>query len=632
MSDLKSITHAKIFPPIGIARVGNSREDDGYFIGPEVPDEPGLKLGQYKDKKGFLKRQASRFHIYGYNAAGEVIAELNAGNSDIQWTVHLANKKADWYQFQLALDIAEATLPDTPKSLKRNLLIAGSERSKLIIDPGPRTISGKSSKGQSFDTGKFFHLSVNLGELRTDEEGRLLVLGGFGLSQSYVDQPPLTFANNDGWHDDVSDGPVDAKLKIDGKEIPVDGAWVAVCPPNYAPELKTVRTFYDLLFDRMIAWGLEPRPSDVDFETNIKPIFERLTGLQWVNMGFASIFGYGAPFEMSALLPRLKDKSPANREFRQNILAQFRSVRRKQLGKNLWPHFYGDALDSLVAPNDQNPDSSVNVKQGLASLSSYQIQCLERWAAGDFIDSGPQKKAAALSEVALKDQPRALLRAALDFCLADAFHPGCELTWPMRIRTMYESAFRLKRRETNVPVPDFGDVLTQETVLSPMGPLNGAAAGDLTKWMAVPWQTDTASCLSGYSFFSTSASLPTFWPARVPNDVLIEADFKLLMDSSKSEGERIEAFLKREDWFRGFVGDNDIEQMIDNFHKLGIVEKREGPKDLSKIPSAVYVESKPDLEEPPELSASRGTGEITASAMNSQPQRMTLRKFGKKQK
>ena len=37
---------------------------------------------------------------------------------------------------------------------------------------------------------------------------------------------PTTFANNDGWHDDVSDGPVHATVKIDGKTFDADGAWV----------------------------------------------------------------------------------------------------------------------------------------------------------------------------------------------------------------------------------------------------------------------------------------------------------------------------------------------------------------------------------------------------------------------
>src|SRR5262245_28408662 len=345
-----TITRAAIHPAIGIARVGNSREFDGYFIGPEVVGAPTLGAGDYKDRTGALKRQVARFRIYGFNAAGEVVAELTADNAQIEWTAHLANKKAAWYEFHLALDIPSASDPATPASRWRNASVVGADRGKLVIDPGPRSISGRSMHGAEFqfDGGTFFQLPVPLGELRTDAAGRLLVFGGHGLSQSRVGALPTTFANNNDWHDDVSDGPVDAKVTVNGNDIPVEGAWIAVAPPNYAPALKTTRTMYDLLLDRMVAWGFVRPPAQVSFQQHIRPIFERLTGLQWVNHGFASWFGTGAPFDAVAILPRLADTSPSNREFRERIYAQFRNSNRTSpnLGKQLWPQFYGDALRS----------------------------------------------------------------------------------------------------------------------------------------------------------------------------------------------------------------------------------------------------------------------------------------------
>ena len=59
----------------------------------------------------------------------------------------------------------------------------------------------------------------------------------------------VTFANNDLWYDDTSDGPVDATVRIDGREIPVTGAWVVVAPPNYAPGIQSVVTMYDVMFE-----------------------------------------------------------------------------------------------------------------------------------------------------------------------------------------------------------------------------------------------------------------------------------------------------------------------------------------------------------------------------------------------
>lgn len=644
-----SIVRAAIYPPIGIARVGNSREAGaaGYFIGPEVPDQPTLPQGHYKDATGALKRQAARFRIYGYDAQDRVVGEITAKEAQIKWTVHLANKKAGWYNFECALDLPQEAIDKVSPSTPRNALIKGEDRAKLVIDPGPRSIAGtKKTKGAKFDTGRFFDLPVDLGELHTDSAGRLLVLGGFGVSQSIVNQPPTTFANNDGWHDDTSDGPVDAVVTLlGGRQIPVEGAWVAVGPPNYAPTLKTVRTLYDLLLDCMVQWDLAKAPTQVSFRQHIQPIFERLTGLQWVNQGFAAWFGSGAAYDAAALLGRLADSSPSNGEFRRAIYSQFRNPDKKaspggpQLGKLLWPPFYGDALDGLSAPSAKNVDSSLTVPDSLASLSGLQLGWLKSWAAGDFInDYAPApRRVLPLEKLPLDQQPQALTEAALCHCLADAFHPGCELTWPMRQRTLYSrTAFRIRRRAHAIPEPDFGPVLTRETVLSPMGPLNGAAAGDLSKWMAVPWQTDTASCLAGYPFFNTSLkSLPTFWPARVPNQVFSEENYNVLMNSKLPAAKRLQAFHDRSDWYRLFVGndDTDIDQMITNFDKLGIVEERPGPTDLPGVPAKVWVESKPDPVVLPQATRKRGTKAakpIAASSDSALPPRYRLRTFGKR--
>src|SRR5262249_52758409 len=147
-------------------------------------------------------------------------------------------------QFQIALDIPEAA--SAPPSRLRNSTIA--DRHHLTIDPGPRHISGRDRSGPEyqFDTGCFMDQPVYLGELRTDTHGRLIVLGGRGKSASYTGALAITFANNEGWHDDVSDGPVTAELKLDGRNVPVDPAWVVVAPPNYAPMQKSVRTMWDL--------------------------------------------------------------------------------------------------------------------------------------------------------------------------------------------------------------------------------------------------------------------------------------------------------------------------------------------------------------------------------------------------
>ena len=100
-----SIVQARIHPAIGIARIGNS---DEYFIGPEVPHPTPPPPSGYRDASGRLKRQAAMFRIYGYDANGKVVAELTSTDATIEWTVHVANKKGAWYDFDAALDLPEA--------------------------------------------------------------------------------------------------------------------------------------------------------------------------------------------------------------------------------------------------------------------------------------------------------------------------------------------------------------------------------------------------------------------------------------------------------------------------------------------------------------------------------------------
>jgi hypothetical protein len=177
-----------------------------------------------------------------------VVAELTSVNAQIEWTVHVANKKGAWYDFDAALDLPEAK---ELKSCRRNAFIQGERQEKLVIDPGARTISGPNHKSSPFDTGKFLDSQTYLGELFTDDMGRLVFVGGKGVSVSPLNFTPVTFANNPGWHDDTSDGPVRAKVVVNGREIGAATAWVVTAPPNYSPDLVTPQTMYDVITDAL---------------------------------------------------------------------------------------------------------------------------------------------------------------------------------------------------------------------------------------------------------------------------------------------------------------------------------------------------------------------------------------------
>ena len=201
------IVRAAIHPAIGIGRVGNS--PDQFFCGPEVSYPTPRHPGFYRDANGALKRQAARFRIYGYNAAGDVVAELTTANSSIAWSAQLRNEKAAWYEFQLAMDIPE--VEHAKPANRRNAEVKGEDRTKLMIDGDTVAIAGASQSGPAYRfNGEIFGIPVYLGELQTDAAGRLIVLGGQGVSASYAEQPLKDFSNNDTWYDDTADGPVTA--------------------------------------------------------------------------------------------------------------------------------------------------------------------------------------------------------------------------------------------------------------------------------------------------------------------------------------------------------------------------------------------------------------------------------------
>ncbi|MEO5654751.1 MAG: LodA/GoxA family CTQ-dependent oxidase, partial [Nitrosospira sp.] len=195
----------RIYPAIGIARIGNSKT--GYFLGPE---SPGITpAGPYRDDSspGKIKPQAVRFRIYkfirddfGKEALdSEIVLDEK---TTIRWSIHLVNRKAAGGNFP----------PGGPSST--SLRNAEYSRAGLIADAGIQSISGKNQAGGLL-TGEINFIKngdiegsakIVLGRILTDEEGRLIVVGGPGKSSSPIGRGLDNFANNDGWYDGVSDG------------------------------------------------------------------------------------------------------------------------------------------------------------------------------------------------------------------------------------------------------------------------------------------------------------------------------------------------------------------------------------------------------------------------------------------
>lgn len=584
------IVRAAIHPAIGVARVGNSAE--AFFLAPQVAEPAPQPPGFYRDAQGALKREAVEFRLYGYNAAGEVVRELTADDAEIRWSAHIANSKAAWYQWQLAMDIPEAASITLP--LRNASLATPAARQSLVIDGGLQTIRGKNTNKVPF-VGQFTGVPVYLGELRTDAQGRLLFLGGHGVSASPANTPIFnpkdgnSFINADGWYDDTSDGPVMAEVKLDGRAIPVESAWVVTAPPNYAPQVKAERTLYDLLQDLYTQAGwLEPTAT-LSFTHDIYPILQRLSGLQWVNQGFATQFGHNGRynFEDPAFVAQLASLPPAGgydpyTELRRQVCNSFRNPVQTDSNQLPWPWVYGDAM---TVPAGASPRQN-------STITNSQELTLQRWVNGDFIaDWGSATPAPHhIEQVPVAQQPAMLDRAALEFCLADAFHPGCEMTWPMRHLSLYHKPFRIRQRPPGKPAPNYGKTLNQAQCLAINGPLHQQGPGDINRWMGLPWQADTAYCRAGYDT-SYDPFVPTFWPARVPNHVLTERDYQLVIDPKQPPALRVEAFTQRTSWNKPLHGSTaqQMEQMVRIFGSMGLLEVMPGVDNDPAFPKQMMV-------------------------------------------
>lgn len=107
-----------------------------------------------------------------------------------------------------------------------------------------------------------------------------------------------------------------------------------------------------------------------------------------------------------------------------------------------WPQLYGDGYAAeypsgkgdLLAVDRQNYKHLENF---VSAKFNADMTC-NRYVNGiSFPDPCYDKP---VDEMPIAEQPAILDKGPLSYCLADAFHPGCELTWPMRHTTLYSDS------------------------------------------------------------------------------------------------------------------------------------------------------------------------------------------------
>ena len=501
--------HYKIHPAIGFARVGNSPE---IFAGPERPGTFALpEDGLYRDASGRLKRQAPRFSVFEYDDETPLeppkpVAIGAGGPVRIEWSVHLVNKKAVWYSFDGVKGEGPAGYPAGHPLRNPDVKDPAERQRRLVIDPGLRRLTAQGSAavheiargngpdpasetwpqpltgGRSIDA---------LGTLAVDDQGRLSVGGGYGVSGTSGPLPAdgsLHYANNNNWFDDTSDGPVNAVLVFgDGVEIEADPAWVIVAPPDYAPPIENIVTVHDLLFDLGLrefnldqtifdrgAGGFQAafRPS---FTRDIVPILRRALDYRWVIRQATS--HESPPFDIGVLAAA----PPAGEDPHDNL--------RREIFNRIRDPDNINGLTTRDMPRLRN-DGTGDVPAGSMkfTVTRFQFFALKQWADGRFRADWTGSPPPPPTEITAEG----LDRAAMDAACGGSFFPGMESGWTLRDPRIYVIPFEYRFRHASAGSDP-----------------NGLLAGDATKRMALPWQADFLKCGNNW------------WPAQRPNEVRV---------------------------------------------------------------------------------------------------------------
>ena len=215
-----------------------------------------------------------------------------------------------------------------------------------------------------------------LGEIRTDDDGHLLVLGGFGTSASPANKP-LGGLHSGDWYDDTSDGPVTAEITVGGQTYTATGAWVVVGPPKFGAAVDNVIRLWDQQFDLFVGTGALTAPA------------------------------------------RPRTRTTSIRSSRRPTTSA-RSTRRPN-GDHNFVHPVTDSTTATYIFNKLKPGGTMP-KLNSAQLTPTQLLQMQQWKDGNFVNdwTGEPTPAAVIT-------PDGLDKAALENAVGGAFAPGIEV-------------------------------------------------------------------------------------------------------------------------------------------------------------------------------------------------------------
>jgi hypothetical protein len=446
-----------IFPPVGIARLGDSTKE--FFVGPEAPKinvnpEWYQPVKSFRDSDQHIRRQAARFRVYAYKNDGTVLGELNEKNGyRLTWTVHVRNTKAE----------AVVSLGGTPQ--KRNPSVPANQRKGLIVDPGAQTIVSNAGVNAftpldgSFTIPGKATIPVNLGQLQVDDAGHLLFIAGPGKSSSTPDATQdLSFFTNDEWVDDVCDGTVSVEIKniTTGSTVNFPskhGAAISSGPPKYAWSVNSFASLFDIIEDAYQPSGDVGTP---EFYTHIYPVLIAPSAMAWTSASASNGHSGSKPgnFAKQANLDKLLSTAPGDQQRKRDI------------------------FDRLKNPNGGGDGDMPKLSGQEAHLTKLQYNRFTKWQDNTFTVANPARYRI-LEDAPLNDQPMLVTRANLEPTIGGSFYPGIDQS---RITINPDGNLDIYRRDITTLKPPFR--INYDKI----------QPGQLTEGLAEPWQADYSAC------------------------------------------------------------------------------------------------------------------------------------------
>ncbi|MFT5778197.1 MAG: hypothetical protein ACI837_001153 [Crocinitomicaceae bacterium] len=684
----------RIYPSIGVARLGNGEAiKEEVVFSPEVPWANLYDTDQhYLTSDGKLKKQAQRFYIYECDENGNAIRKINPDDYDIEWRAEVANKKPFWYDFNNSLDLSIQTENQnlSPNFFDKEIApgISASMRNPNVLDESKRKEGAENFRRELINRPKRAFVTkehsrkaiggsfpfvetegllskiatkmnskikeVNLGTLEY-HEGSLIFYGGDGKSASLNPSDLNTdFADNSNWYDDICDGRITAKITSKKTKEVVElndansAAWIATAPPDYAPQIQPISTMYDLI----CGTANESYAPELSL---VFPIFYRLYRMQWVNMGDFLAPSFREKIDKITADGNFKyiyfkDDTGMGDIIRQEIFDLFRNPHYNANNEPIIPSkdktdltSLGNTLDDLKLP--YYPGDGINYPGSPAqwfAIPPMLYEELKKWRDGEFstpasfnfsdIDEMGKFYQNQYLEAAKDESKSALLmtRAVLETLYGGGFHPGVELTWPMRHKQIYAENTKTydfvneddgygygffglreirmnsatKEEQNDIFFKDFGFLMTPDDIKESMDSSHSkhwlwkVTPGDLTKWMGIPWQSDAGSCQA--VFTNSQYPVPAWWAANLPVDVLTDESFKKIQDPEILEETKRNIYANRLPWLQttdtGFVGYhaeggymNGLINMVYKWKDIGMVTGRESGVDVNGIPKIVYI-------------------------------------------